>query len=219
MRILVVEDESMLAEAIADGLRQETFAVDVAGDGQSAVDRLTINAYDVVVLDRDLPVLHGDEVCRRIVADGIDVRVLMLTAAGTVADRVGGLDLGADDYLAKPFAFEELVARVRALSRRSRPAASPVLECAGIQVDPSHRETHRNGRYIGLSRKEFALLEELLRARGATVSAETLLEKVWDENTDPFSTIVRVTMRGLRRKLGEPPVIETVTGVGYRISC
>jgi DNA-binding response OmpR family regulator len=219
MRVLVVEDESMLAEAIADGLRQETFAVDVAGDGASALERLTVNSYDVVVLDRDLPVLHGDQVCRQIVADRIDVRVLMLTASGTVADRVGGFDLGADDYLAKPFAFEELVARVRALSRRSRPAASPVLECAGIHVDPRHRETHRNGRYIGLSRKEFALLEELMRAGGATVSAETLLEKVWDENTDPFSTIVRVTMSGLRRKLGEPAVIETVTGVGYRISC
>jgi DNA-binding response OmpR family regulator len=219
MRVLVVEDESMMAEAIADGLRGETFAVDVVGDGRSALDRLTVNDYDVVVLDRDLPILHGDEVCRQIVSGRIDVRVLMLTAAGAVADRVGGLDLGADDYLAKPFAFEELVARVRALSRRSRPVTTPVLECSGIRLDPRHRETHRSGRYIALSRKEFAVLEELLRAQGATVSAETLLEKVWDENTDPFSTIVRVTMSGLRRKLGEPNVIETITGVGYRVTC
>ncbi len=219
MRVLVVEDEVMLAGAIADGLRQETFAVDVAGDGEAALERLTVNSYDVMVLDRDLPRLHGDDVCRRVVADGIDVRVLMLTAAGTIADRVGGLSIGADDYLGKPFAFEELVARVRALGRRSRPAISPILEYAGIRLDPHHRETYRHGHYVGLSRKEFAVLEELLRAGGATVSAEMLLEKVWDENTDPFSTIVRVTMSGLRRKLGEPAVIETVTGVGYRIAC
>jgi len=217
MRILVVEDEKMLADAIAEGLRQETFAVDVAYDGGAALERLGVNDYDVVVLDRDLPVVHGDDVCRRIVADGVDARVLMLTVSTTVAERVAGLALGADDYLPKPFAFAELVARIRALARRSRPAVPPVLERAGIRLDPHLRETYRDGRYVALSRKEFAVLEELLRAEGATVSAERLLEKVWDENMDPFSSIVRVTISSLRRKLGEPQPIETVTGVGYRI--
>lgn len=217
MRILVVEDEKMLADAIAEGLRQETFAVDVVYDGGAALERLGVNDYDVVVLDRDLPVVHGDDVCRRIVADGVDARVLMLTVSTTVAERVAGLALGADDYLPKPFAFAELVARIRALARRSRPAVPPVLERAGIRLDPHLRETYRDGRYVALSRKEFAVLEELLRAEGAAVSAERLLEKVWDENMDPFSSIVRVTISSLRRKLGEPQPIETVTGVGYRI--
>ncbi|MEV6969408.1 response regulator transcription factor [Hamadaea sp. NPDC051192] len=217
MRVLVAEDEPMMAAAIADGLRDEAFAVDVVHDGAAALERLSINDYDVLVLDRDLPKVHGDEVCRQVVAGEGVVRVLMLTASGTVAERVRGLSLGADDYLPKPFEFDELVARIRALGRRSRPALPPVLERAGIRLDPHHRETYRDGRYVSLSRKEFALLEELLRADGGTVSAETLLEKVWDENADPFTTIVRVTLSSLRRKLGEPQLIETVTGVGYRV--
>ena len=217
MRILVVEDEAVLADAIAEGLRHEAFAVDVAGDGDAALERLAVNEYDVLVLDRDLPRVHGDEVCRRTVATGADVRILMLTVSTTVAERVEGLSLGADDYLTKPFAFAELVARIRALGRRSRPAVAPVLERADLRLDPHRRETYRSGRYVPLSRKEFAVLEELLRAEGGVVSAETLLEHVWDENIDPFTTIVRGTIRGLRRKLGDPPVVETVAGVGYRI--
>jgi DNA-binding response OmpR family regulator len=217
MRILVVEDEELLAEAIAEGLRHEAFAVDIAPDGEAALERLSVNEYDVMVLDRDLPKVHGDEVCRRTVAAGGDVRILMLTVSTTVTERVAGLSLGADDYLTKPFAFAELVARIRALGRRARPAKAPVLERADIRLDPHHRETYRAGRYVALSRKEFAVLEELLRAEGAFVSAEDLLERVWDENIDPFTTIVRGTIRQLRRKLGEPPVVETVAGVGYRI--
>ncbi|MCF3135699.1 response regulator transcription factor [Streptomyces olivochromogenes] len=217
MRILVVEDEEMLADAIVRGLRQEAFAVDVVHDGEAALERLAVNAYDVVVLDRDLPRLHGDEVCRQTVASGTDVRILMLTVSTTVAEKVAGLSIGADDYLPKPFAFAELVARIRALGRRARPAPPPVLERSGIRLDPHLRETYRDGRRVDLSRKEFAVLEELLRADGAPVSAEALLERVWDENIDPFTTIVRVTMRGLRRKLGAPQAVETVTGVGYRV--
>ncbi|MEU4493034.1 response regulator transcription factor [Streptomyces sp. NPDC023998] len=217
MRVLVVEDEKMLADAIAEGLRQEAFAVDVVHDGEAALERLSVNEYDVMVLDRDLPGLHGDEVCRRTAASGTDVRMLMLTVSTTVAERVAGLSIGADDYLAKPFAFAELVARIRALGRRVRPATPPVLERSGIRLDPHLRETYRAGRHVALSRKEFAVLEELLRAQGAPVSAEMLLERVWDENIDPFTTIVRVTIRGLRRKLGEPQIVETITGVGYRI--
>ncbi len=217
MRILVVEDEAVLADAIAEGLRHEALAVDVVYDGETALERLSVNAYDVMILDRDLPRVHGDEVCRRVVADGPDVRILMLTVSATINERVAGLSLGADDYLTKPFAFAELVARVRALSRRSRPAFAPVLERSGIRLDPNLRETYRGSRYVALSRKEFAVLEELLRADGAYLSAEELLERVWDENIDPFTTIVRGTIRGLRRKLGEPPVVETEAGVGYRI--
>ena len=217
MRILVVEDEELLAGAIAEGLRQETFAVDVVHDGAAALEKLDINEYDVVVLDRDLPIVHGDDVCRHIVGADTGVRVLMLTVSTTVAERVAGLTLGADDYLPKPFAFDELVARIRALGRRARPAVPPVLTRAGIRLDPHHRETYRDERFVNLSRKEFAVLEELLRAEGAVVSAERLLEKVWDEHMDPFTTIVRVTISAVRRKLGEPQVIETVTGVGYRI--
>ncbi|MEU5974856.1 response regulator transcription factor [Streptomyces sp. NPDC047315] len=217
MRVLVVEDEEMLAAAIAEGLRDEGIAVDVVHDGEAALENLAVHAYDVMVLDRDLPLVHGDEVCRRTVASGADVRVLMVTVSTTVAERVAGLGLGADDYLTKPFAFAELVARIRALGRRSRPAAPPVLERAGIRLDPHLRQITRDGRYISLSRKEFAVLEELMRADGAPVSAEALLERAWDENVDPFTTVVRVTMRSLRRKLGDGPVIETLTGVGYRI--
>ena len=217
MRVLVVEDERVLADAIATGLRREAMAVDVAYDGAGALERTTVNAYDVVVLDRDLPRVHGDEVCRRLATGGTSCRVLMLTAAGDVGDRVGGLALGADDYLPKPFAFAELVARIRALGRRTAAPLPPILERAGIRLDPNRREVYREGRYVGLTRKEFGVLEELLRAGGAVVSAEHLLEKVWDEHTDPFTNVVRVTMVSLRRKLGEPPVIHTVPGVGYQL--
>ncbi|PWR06574.1 DNA-binding response regulator [Micromonospora acroterricola] len=215
--MLVVEDESLLAESIAEWLRREAFAVDVAYDGDAALERLGVNDYDVVVLDRDLPVVHGDEVCRAIVDSGGETRVLMLTAAAAVRERVAGLALGADDYLTKPFALVELSARVHALSRRTRRAAPPTLTRAGILVDPARREVHRDGRYVPLSRKEFAVLVELLRGDGAVVSAEELLERAWDEHIDPFTNVVRVTVMKLRRKLGEPPVVETVPGVGYRI--
>ncbi|MBB6349041.1 response regulator transcription factor [Nonomuraea muscovyensis] len=217
MRVLVVEDERMLADAIAEWLREETHAVDTAHDGAAALERIGVNDYDVVVLDRDLPVVHGDEVCRELVASDSTARVLMLTAAAEIGDRVAGLSLGADDYLAKPFAFAELAARVLALGRRARPAAPPVLRRAGITLDPARREVFRDGRYVPLSKKEFAVLTELLRAEGAVVPAETLLEKAWDENADPFTGVVRLTILKLRRKLGEPAVVETVPGVGYRI--
>ncbi|BCB85757.1 response regulator transcription factor [Phytohabitans suffuscus] len=217
MRVLVAEDEELLADAIAEGLRRETLAVDVVYDGDAALERLGVNDYDVLVLDRDLPLVHGDEVCRAVVAAGGETRVLMLTAAAEVPDRVAGLALGADDYLPKPFAFVELVARVRALGRRARPAIPPRLERAGIALDPARREVFRDGRFVPLSRKEFAVLEELLRAGGAVVSTEQLLERAWDENIDPFTNVVRVTVMTLRRKLGSPPVVATVPGVGYQI--
>ncbi|GAA2104213.1 response regulator transcription factor [Actinomadura alba] len=217
MRVLVVEDEGLLADTIAAGLREEAIAVDVSYDGASALERTSYVDYDVVILDRDLPEVHGDEVCRRLVADRNGGRILMLTAAGDVDERVDGLSLGADDYLAKPFVFTELVARVRALGRRSTPPLPPVLERAGIRLDPRRRAVSRDGREVTLTKKEFIVLEELLRADGGVVSAEHLLDKAWDENIDPFSNIVRVTMATLRRKLGAPPVIETVTGVGYRL--
>jgi len=214
---LVVEDEQLMADAIADGLRRHGLAVDIVYDGAAALERLDINDYDVVVLDRDLPEVHGDEVCQTLARGRRDVRILMLTAAKNVIDRVEGLSLGADDYLGKPFAFAELLARVRALGRRARPPTPPLLVRAGIDLDPARMQVCRNGVYIRLSRREFALLEELMRADGAVLSAEYLLEKVWDENVDPFTNVVRVTMMTLRRKLGDPPVIHTVTGAGYRI--
>jgi DNA-binding response OmpR family regulator len=217
VRILVVEDEKMLADAVAEWLRREAFAVDVVYDGAAALERLPVNDYDVVVLDRDLPLVHGDDVCRAISASGAAARVLMLTAATGVRDRVAGLGLGADDYLTKPFAFAELSARVHALGRRARPAAPPVLERAGIRLDPARREVFRDGRFVPLANKEFAVLAELLRAGGAVVSAEQLLEKAWDEHIDPFTNVVRVTVMKLRRKLGDPQVVETVPGVGYRV--
>ncbi|WP_307130741.1 response regulator transcription factor [Streptomyces aurantiacus] len=217
MRILLVEDEELLADAISEGLRQESFTVDVVHDGANALERLESYAYDVMVLDRDLPMVHGDEVCRRTIAAGGSVRVLMLTVSTTTAERVDGLSLGADDYLAKPFAFAELVARIKALGRRSQEVVPPVLERCGLHLDPRQQQVYRDGARLDLSRKEFAVLEELLRADGAPVSAEQLLERAWDENTDPFSTIVRVTVGSLRRKLGEPNVIETLTGTGYRL--
>ncbi|MEV0407833.1 response regulator transcription factor [Actinoallomurus sp. NPDC050550] len=218
MRVLIAEDERMLADSIAEGLRAEALAVDVAYDGDAALELLGVNDYDVLVLDRDLPVVHGDDVCRAVVESEAAVRVLMLTAAATVRARVEGLGIGADDYLIKPFAFEELVARIHALGRRARPADPPTLERAGIRLDPARREVYRDGRFVHLARKEFGLLAELLRADGTVVSAERLLEKVWDEHTDPFTNTVRVTLMKLRRKLGDPPVIETVPGVGYRIT-
>ena len=213
----MVEDEVQLADAIGEGLRLQSLAVDVVYDGEAALERLGVNQYDVCVLDRDIPRVPGDKVCEQIVATQGDVRVLMLTAAGSVIDRVRGLSLGADDYLTKPFAFAELVARVRALGRRSRPAAPPVLERAGIRLDTTRYDVVRDGRGISLSRKEFAVLEELLRAEGAPVTTEQLLERAWDENIDPFTGVVRVTVLNLRRKLGDPMVIETVTGMGYQI--
>jgi DNA-binding response OmpR family regulator len=218
VRVLVAEDEEMLADSIAEGLRARTLAVDVVYDGDAALQRLAVNDYDVLVLDRDLPIVHGDDVCRAVIDAGAFVRVLMLTAATDVRSRVSGLSLGADDYLTKPFAFEELVARVHALSRRARPADPPVLERAGIRLDPAHREVYRDDRYVPLTPKEFGMLTELLRAGGAVVSSEKLLEKVWDEHADPFTNTVRVTLMKLRRKLGTPPVIETMPGAGYRIS-
>ncbi|MFD8532075.1 response regulator transcription factor [Streptosporangium canum] len=217
MRVLVVEDERVLADAIATGLRREAMAVDVAYDGGGALERTGYIDYDVIVLDRDLPVVHGDEVCRRLVAERTASRILMLTASSDVDDKVEGLGLGADDYLAKPFVFIELVARVRALGRRSAPALPPVLERAGVRLDPGKRLVSRDGEEIALTKKEFAVLEELMRAEGAVVSQEDLLDKAWDENIDPFTNVVRVTMMTLRKKLGEPQVIETVPGVGYKL--
>ncbi|HEX4254447.1 MAG TPA: response regulator transcription factor [Streptosporangiaceae bacterium] len=217
MRLLVVEDHDVLATAIATGLRREGMAVDVARHGQEALDHLGGIRYDVVILDRDLPVVHGDEVCRQIVAGGSGSRVLMLTAAATARDTVDGLGLGADDYLAKPFDFAVLVARVRALARRSAPAVPPVIERGDISLDPGRHTVFRAGRRLELSPKEFALLECLLAAAGRVVSAEELLDRVWDEAADPFTTAVKTTIRRLRGKLGEPPVIETVREAGYRI--
>src|SRR5579859_2516002 len=218
MRVLVVEDEQLLADAIATGLRREAMAVDVVYDGVAAWERASVNDYDIVVLDRDLPALSGDEVCRLIVESGAPSRVLMLTAAADVADRVAGLTLGADDYLGKPFAFTELVARVRALGRRAVVPVPPVLQRAGLRLDPARREVSRDGQPIALSPKEFAVLEVLMRADGTAVTAERLLEKAWDENADPFTNVVRVTVMTLRKRLGDPPIVLTVPGAGYRIA-
>ena len=219
MRVLVVEDEVPLADAIARGLRREGMAVDTAYDGDAGLEKAMLTRYDVLVLDRDLPGRSGDEVCRRLTADGSLTRVLMLTAAGGLADRVAGLELGADDYLGKPFAFAELVARVRALGRRATPAAPPVLHGpGGLLVDPARRTATRHGVDLGLTRKELGVLEVLLAAEGAVVSSEELLERVWDEFADPFTTTVRVTVMTLRKKLGAPQVVHTVVGAGYRLA-
>jgi len=217
MRVLVVEDFDVLATAIGSGLRREGMAVDVVLDGTEALAHLALTRYDVVVLDRDLPGVHGDEVCRQIVAAGSQSRVLMLTAAATVRERVDGLWLGADDYLPKPFDFAELVARVRALARRSAPAVPPTLESGDLTLDPGRRVAFRGGRRLDLSPKEFAVLECLLTSSGRVVSAEELLERAWDEAADPFTTTVKTTIRRLRAKLGDPPVIHTVREGGYRI--
>jgi DNA-binding response OmpR family regulator len=216
MRVLVVEDQAELADDIADGLRDQGIGADVAYDGSAAIEKALLNAYDVVVLDRDLPRIHGDAVCATLVGSPSQARILMLTAAGTVDDRVDGLNLGADDYLTKPFAFAELVARVRSLSRRS-PAAAPVIARGGIVLDRARRRVSRAGRPVPLNRKELGVLEELLIADGGIRSAEDLFERVWDESTDLFSRTVTVTIARLRRKLGEPDPIETVIGVGYRL--
>ena len=217
MRVLLVEDEERLADTIARGLRLEGMAVDLVFDGSSALTKAAINSYDVVVLDRNLPGIHGDDVCRELVERQSPSRILMLTAAGSIQDRVTGLDLGADDYLPKPFALKELVARIRALGRRPAAAASTVLTAADLALDPSRHVAERAGRDLGLTKKEFGVLEVLLSADGRVVSAEELLEKAWDENADPFTNVVRVTVMTLRRKIGEPPLIETVPGVGYKI--
>jgi DNA-binding response OmpR family regulator len=217
MRVLVAEDERALADLVADGLRRHAMTVDVAYDGAAALDRLAGGEYDVLVLDRDLPVVHGDDVCRELAENGALVRILMLTASGAVHERVAGLGLGADDYLSKPFDYAELVARVRALGRRNRPSLPPVLRRDGIVVDTPRRQAFRDGRYLPLSRKEYAVLEVLMRARGSIVSAEELLERAWDEQTDPFTTVVKVTVSKLRAKLGDPPAIMTVPGSGYRL--
>jgi len=217
MRVLVAEDERMLADAIVDGLRHLGLAVDVCYDGDAALEHVTVHRYDVVVLDRDLPKVHGDEVCRTITAGDGETRVLMLTAAASIRDRVDGLGLGADDYLTKPFAFAELVARVHALARRARPALPPVLDRAGVRLDLPKRYASRDGRPLPLSPKEFAVLEVLMRAEGLVVSPEELLEKAWDEHADPFTNAVRMAVMTLRRKLGDQAVIHTVPGAGYRL--
>lgn len=218
MRVLVVEDERNLADAIARGLRRQGMAVDVAYDGDTGHEMSYVTRYDVVVLDRDLPGMHGDQICADLAASGALTRVLMLTASGSVDDRVEGLQLGADDYLPKPFDFTELVARVRALGRRATPPAPPVLSAGDLVLDPAKRSVTRSGEPVELTRKEFGVLEVLLSARGGVVSQEELLERVWDANADPFTTIVRTTIRTLRRKLGDPPLIDTVVGSGYRIA-
>jgi len=217
MRVLVAEDHRRLASAVADGLRREGMAVDLAFDGADALAHAAVNEYDVVVLDRDLPRVHGDDVCRALVAGGCQSRVLMLTAASTIKDRVDGLGLGADDYLPKPFDFAELVARIRALARRSNAALPPVLARGDLQLDPSRRTAVRGERVLVLTPKEFAVLEYLLAADGRVVSAEELLAHVWDEEANPFTTTVKTTISRLRTKLGDPPLIETLRESGYRI--
>jgi len=216
MRVLVVEDQAELADDIADGLRDQGIGADVAYDGPTGIEKALVNSYDVVVLDRDLPRVHGDAVCATLVGSRAEARILMLTAAATVGDRVQGLNLGADDYLCKPFAFEELVARVRSLARRA-PSAVPVIVRGDIVFDRARRQASRAGRPLSLTRKEMGILEELIVADGGVVSTEDLLERVWDENADPFTRTVTVTIGRLRRKLGEPDPIDTVVGSGYRL--
>jgi DNA-binding response OmpR family regulator len=217
MRVLIAEDETRLADAMARGLRREGMAVDVAGDGEDALAKCRLVSYDVIVLDRGLPVVHGDEVCIAVRRDSPQTRIIMVTAAGELEDLVQGLALGADDYLAKPFRFAELVARIRALARRVAPSRPPVLKHGDVELDPARRSVTRSGREVDLTRKEFAVLETLMSADGATISAEELLQRAWDENADPFTSVVRMTIMTLRRKLGEPQVVETVIGSGYRM--
>ncbi|MEV4969929.1 response regulator transcription factor [Streptomyces scopuliridis] len=218
MRVLVVEDARSLAEVVAEGLRDQGMAVDVAHDGLAAAAKLDLTTYDVVVLDRDLPGIHGDTLCQMITERDDRAMVLMLTAAGAPGDRVSGLTLGADDYLAKPFHFPELILRIRSLARRRPAARARTLRAAGLELDPVRRTVLRDGRQLELSVKEFAVLEALLRAGPGFLSAEDLLEQVWDENADPFTNTVTVTIGRLRRKLGSPPVITTTPGVGYRVA-
>jgi two-component system, OmpR family, response regulator VanR len=215
--VLIVEDEPYMAEAIRDGLRLEAIAADIAGDGHSALGLLSINAYDIAVLDRDIPGPSGDEIAKGIVASGSGMPILMLTAADRLDDKASGFELGADDYLTKPFDLRELVLRLRALDRRRSHNRPPVREIAGLRLDPFRREVYRDGRYIALTRKQFAVLEVLVSAEGGVVSAEELLERAWDQNADPFTNAVRIVVSALRKRLGEPPVIVTVAGVGYRI--
>ncbi len=217
MRVLVVEDEPYMAEAIRDGLRLEAIAADIAGDGDTAVALLALNAYDIAVLDRDIPGPSGDEIAKRIVACGGGMPILMLTAADRLDDKASGFELGADDYLTKPFELQELVLRLRALDRRRGHSRPPVRELAGLRLDPFRREVYRDGRYVALTRKQFAVLEVLVAAEGGVVSAEELLKQAWDENADPFTNAVRITVSALRKRLGEPEIIATVAGVGYRI--
>lgn len=217
MRVLVVEDEPLMAEAIRDGLRLEAIAADIAGDGDSALELLSINSYDIAVLDRDIPGPSGDEVAASIVASGTGLPILLLTAADRLDDKASGFELGADDYLTKPFELRELVLRLRALDRRRAHIRPPVREIAGLRLDPFRREVHRDGRYVALTRKQFAVLEVLIGAEGGTISAEELLERAWDENADHFTNAVRITISALRKRLGEPWLIGTVPGVGYRI--
>jgi DNA-binding response OmpR family regulator len=218
MRVLVVEDHEELAKAVAAGLRREGMAVDLSFDGDSALERTCCTDYDVMVLDRDLPGTHGDEVCTAMIAEGKNTRILMLTASAAIADRVDGLTLGADDYLPKPFAFAELVARIRALGRRSQRAVPPLLVCGDLRLDSARRVALRAGRRLDLTAKEMAVLELLMAAQGAVVSAEQMLEQAWDEHADPFTATVKVTISRLRSKLGDPPVIQTVDRCGYRIA-
>src|SRR5687768_6695051 len=220
MRVLIVEDEPYLAEAIRDGLRLEAIAADIAADGDAALELLSINVYDIAVLDRDIPGPSGDEIARRIVASGASgsgTLILMLTAADRLDDKASGFELGADDYLTKPFDLRELVLRLRALNRRRAPNRPPVREIAGLRLDPFRREVFRDGRYVALTRKQFAVLEVLVAAEGGVVSAEELLARAWDENADPVTNAVRITVSALRKRLGEPGIITTVAGVGYRI--
>jgi two-component system response regulator VanR len=218
MRVLIVEDEIYLAEAIRDGLRLEAIAADIAGDGDTALEQLAVNTYDVVVLDRDIPGPDGDEIARRLAGEAASPRILMLTAADRLDDKASGFESGADDYLTKPFALRELVLRLRALGRRPAQGAPPVLEVGAVRLDRFRREVFRDGRYVALTRKQFAVLDVLMAAGGGVVSAEDLLERAWDENADPFTNAVRITISTLRKRLGEPWVIETVPGVGYRMS-
>jgi len=217
MRVLLVEDEPLMADAIRDGLRLEAIAADIAPDGDTALELLAVNPYDIAVLDRDIPGPTGDEVAQRIVASGTGMPILMLTAADRLDDKASGFGLGADDYLTKPFELQELVLRLRALDRRRAHNRPPVREIAGLRVDPFRREVFRDGRYVALTRKQFAVLEVLVAAEGGVVSAEALLEQAWDENADPFTNAVRITVSGLRKRLGEPWIITTVAGAGYRI--
>jgi two-component system response regulator VanR len=218
VRVLIVEDELFMAEAIRDGLRLDAIAADIAGDGNAAMELLSINAYDIAVLDRDIPGPSGDEIARRIVASGNSMPILMLTAANRLDDKATGFGLGADDYLTKPFELRELVLRLRALDRRRAHNSPPVREIAGLRLDPFRREVYRDGRHVALTRKQFAVLEVLVAAEGGVVSTEALLERAWDEHADPFTNAVRITVSALRKRLGEPWVIATVPGVGYRIS-
>ena len=218
MRVLIVEDEPLLAEAVRDGLRLEAIAADVAGDGHAALELLSLNSYDLAILDRDIPGPNGDEIANRIVESGSGLPILMLTAADRIDDKAAGFELGADDYLTKPFEFRELVLRIRALYRRRAQVRPPVSEIAGLRLDPFRREVFRDGHYVALTRKQFAVLEILVAATGGVVSAEELLAKAWDENADPFTNAVRITISALRKRLGEPGLIETVPGVGYRIA-